>query len=286
MRATQLLWVGIGGLFLLTVGVWYAVYEKEHAAALLTVSFLDVGQGDAIFIEAPNGNQLLIDGGKGSQVLRGLGRTMGFFDRSIDVVLATHPDMDHIGGLPDVFSRYAVSYALVSGVADEGSDEKALEQAIGAEGLAPILARRGMRIVLDKTRGVALHILFPDRDVSQVESNTGSIVAQLTYGSTAFMLTGDSPQAIEEYLVGKDGAALKSNVLKLGHHGSRTSNSEEFLDVVHPDYAIVSAGKDNTYGHPHPEVVARVRNSGTAITSTIDSGTIIFESDGTRVWEK
>lgn len=278
--------ISVASLACVNIGIWAMVYEKEHGAQVLTVSFLDVGQGDAIFIEAPNGNQLLIDSGKGSQVLRGLGRAMGFFDRTLDAVVATHPDADHIGGFPDVFERYKVGAVFISGVLDEGSDAQAFDATIQKRGVTPRIARRGMRIVLDARHGVELRVLFPDRDVSHVEANTGSVVTQLIYGQTEFMLTGDSPSAIETYLVAQDGETLASDVLKLGHHGSHTSSAEAFLEMVHPHFAVVSAGKDNRYGHPRQEVVERVERMGALLMNTAGEGTITFFSDGARVWER
>jgi competence protein ComEC len=224
---------------------------------------------------------VLIDGGKGHAVLERLGEVMPPFDRSIDVVLATHPDMDHIGGLPEVLARYDVGMVLVSGVHDDGADEQALEAAVRAEGLTPVLARQGMTLALDD--GVSLDILFPDRDVANVDPNVGSIVARLTYGDTSFLLTGDSPTQIEQYLVGEYGSALKTNVLKLGHHGSRTSNSEEYLGMVDPQYGIISAGCNNKYGHPHPEVLERLQQFKITALDTCGEGTIEFTSDGVEV---
>jgi competence protein ComEC len=267
-------------LAICTFAVWTAVLAREHTHEL-TVAFLDVGQGDAIYIEAPNGHQVLIDGGKGRAVLEELGRLMPFSDRSIDAVVATHPDMDHIGGLPEVFARYDVGMFLEPGVHDDGADNQALEAAVAAEGLTPVLARRGM--VLDLGDGASLEILFPDRDVTDVDPNVGSIVARLTYGDTSFVFTGDSPIAIEQYLVGIDGGHLKSDVLKLGHHGSRTSSSALFLGTVDPAYGVISAGCDNPYGHPHHEVIDRLDQFGILHPSTCEEGTIEFMSDGTSV---
>ncbi len=260
-------------LVLLTVNalVWSDVAGEERSG-VARVAFLDVGQGDAIYIEAENGNRMLIDSGATATVLRELGRFMRPGERTLDVVVATHPDLDHIGGLPDVFERYDVGLFLEPGVKDEGDDYRALVDAVREEGLQPVEARAGQVLALDE--GVYLEILFPDRDVSALEANSGSIVGRLVCGNDSFLLTGDSPEAIEEYLVGAR-ASLKSDVLKLGHHGSRTSSSDSFLDAVAPTTAIVSAGCDNRYGHPHSEVLERLAARGVAVCSTCAEGTVM-----------
>jgi competence protein ComEC len=279
----QGIWYVLAGMALVTVLIWYAVFT-ESRGNVLTVAFLDVGQGDAIYIEAPNGNQVLIDGGANANVLRELSRVMPFYDRSIDIVIATHPDTDHIGGLSDVLERFDVNYIFQSGVEGDSNTYNSFVRFIEREvesGAQRVLARRGQIIVLDE--GVELHILFPDRDVSDIESNAGSIITQLVYGETEFMLTGDSPQAIEKYLVNVDGANLRSDVLKVGHHGSNTSSAESFIAAVLPTYAVISAGTDNRYGHPHREVLELFELLESEIFSTFESGTIIFESNGVSV---
>jgi competence protein ComEC len=268
------------GLFLINIFIWSVVFEQESGK--LTVAFLDVGQGDAIYIEAPNGNQVLIDGGGSKAVLRQLGKVMPFYDRSIDVIIATHPDKDHIGGLPDVLQRYNVDFILDSGREGESATYKELSRLIEETNVKSVQARRGMVIVLDDE--VHLNILFPDRDVPELESNTASVIAQLVYGETEFILTGDSPKTIENYLVMLDGENLESDVLKTGHHGSKTSSAEAFVGFVSPKYSIISAGKDNKYGHPHEEVIKILEQFGSAILSTGDKGLIIFESDGENVF--
>ncbi len=265
-----------------TVFVW-SIVLSENGSDVLTVAFLDVGQGDSIFIEAPSGSQMLIDGGRGRAVLRGLGKVMHFYDRSIDVILATHPDMDHIGGLPEVFKRYKIDNFIESGVHDDGADNLSLHRAVEKEGLKPIYARTGMRVELDKD--VTVYIIFPDRDVSYVDANTGSIVVKLVYKDSSFLFTGDSPVSIEKYLTALYGEQLKSDVLKLGHHGSRTSSSEIFLSAVNPKYTIISAGCHNSYGHPHKEVLERIEHLKIEKVSTCKLGTIIFKSDGKDVWK-
>ena len=266
---------------LLNAVIWYAVFSLSRGG-VLTVAFLDVGQGDAIFIEAPNGNQVLIDGGPNKSVLRALGKMMPFYDHTIDAIVATHPDQDHISGLVDVLNRFSVAAVFEPGVNASTSAYQTFEKTIADKKVPHILARRGMRIVLDE--GVYLSILFPDRDVSNTETNTASIVAQLHYGNTNVLLTGDSPQAIEKYLVSLDGKTLHSDVLKPGHHGSKTSSSFEFVAAVAPTYAVISAGGNNKYGHPHQETLDTLKRFGVSIFRTDTSGTIMFQSDGSSIY--
>src|SRR3989344_5060951 len=191
----MLKYVPIGLLIFANIFVWTL---PTHSG--LAVSFLNIGQGDAIFIESPTGVQMLIDGGPpDGSVLRELGKAMPFFDRTIDAVVETHPDQDHIGGLPDVFERYKVKTFLEPGIPNDTGATRALARAAEEEqNVTRVLARSGMRLMLGG--GAYADILFPDRDVSGVETNTGSIVMRIVYGDTSFILTGDSPQAIEKYL--------------------------------------------------------------------------------------
>src|SRR3989344_3421744 len=279
-------------LVVLSVAIWYAVIREERCD-ILRVSFLDIGQGDAIFIDAPSGRQVLIDGGKGSAVLRQLASVMPWYDKTIDIVVGTHPDQDHIGGLVEVLRRYTVPLVVKSSTLDtEGADYKAFEKAIEDERDVRVLeAVRGEVIDLGSTgspqaANVYLEILFPDRNLSVVETNTGSIIIRLVYGDTAFMLTGDSPDEIENYLVSLDGGKLKSNVLKAGHHGSKTSSSPVFLGYVAPEFAVFSRGCDNSYGHPAPETVATFARFQIPTLDTCLEGTITFVSDGQTMARK
>ncbi len=271
-------WTVLGIFLFSNIFIWTVVVRADRHGEL-TVAFLDVGQGDAIYIEAPNGNQVLIDGGGGQQVLRALGRVMPFWDRSLDIVLSTHPDQDHVGGLPAVLERMRVGNVVTTENTSDTGAYKAFEETIQKKNPKRILARAGVRIILD--RGVVLEILFPTQNVSGWETNTASIVARLTYGEKSFLFTGDSPVSIEKYLVGKNGGKLKSTVLKLGHHGSRTSSSKIFLAATDPEYAIISAGKDNKYEHPHKEVTSLLDELKILSLNTADHGTIIFKTDGT-----
>ena len=273
---------GVLAIFLfLNIFIWTATFRIDRHGEL-TVAFLDVGQGDAIFIEAPNGNQVLIDGGpSGSATLRALGQVMPFWDRSLDLVLATHPDQDHVGGLPAVIGRMQVGNVMTTENTSSTGAYDAFSKIITEQQIRHIRARTGERIILDQ--GVILEILFPDRNTAGWETNSSSIVARLSYGNESFLFTGDLPQEVEKYVVGKEGSALHSNILKLGHHGSRTSSSRIFLSAVNPDYAVISAGKDNKYGHPHQEVIDLLSELKIPTVSTIDHGTIIFKTDGEEI---
>ncbi len=265
----------------------YFVFRFSRAG-LLTVAFLDIGQGDSIFIESPTGNQMLIDGGPGRGVLRELSKVMPFYDRSINVVLATHPDADHIGGLNDVMDRFKTEIFLEPGVEGDTAMYKNLENKVADKErkgeTKKIVARRGMNI--DLGGGAILEILFPDKDVTNWETNDASIVARLVYGENEFLLTGDSPISTERYILSLDGAHggdLQSDVLKVGHHGSRTSTAPEYVQVVAPEYAVISVGADNRYGHPTQETLDTLTKAGIKILRTDIDGRIIFKSDGVNL---
>ncbi len=269
---------------LVVVGlICYAAW-REDRHGLLTVSFLDMGQGDAIFIDAPSGRQMLIDSGPNATILRRLSPVSPWWDRTIDVVLATHPDLDHIGGLPDVFARYRVATIFLPRVEGATADWEAALDAAHQERAQEYFAERGQ--VIDLGGGVSARVLFPDRALPHVETNLDSTIVQLVYGETSFMLTGDSPDEIELYLTALDGAALHSDVLKAGHHGSKTSSAPAFVSAVDPAYVVFSRGCDNTYGHPSPEVVERFEHMGIEILDTCEEGTVTFVSDGAHVVRK
>lgn len=257
----------------------YAAFASAPQSDLL-VAFLDVGQGDAIYIKSPAGNDMLIDGGKeNARVLSALSEVMPATDRRIDVVLATHADADHIGGLPEVLRRFSVGAVVLSGNESETGIWNEFENvAIDEPDGEIVYARKGT--IVDLGGGVTFEVLFPDRDPTLFETNLSSIVGILRYGSTTALLTGDSPDEIEKYLIDREGTKLDVDILKLGHHGSDTSSSEGFISVTTPMYAIVSAGRGNPYGHPTREVTERVFDAGGCLLRTDESGTIIFHSDG------
>lgn len=271
----------LGLVFCIVVLYAPVVTIGDTGETLLQVRFLDVGQGDAIHIVTPDGIELLIDGGPSAVVLGEFAKGRSFFDQYIDVVIATHPDTDHVGGLVDMLERYEIGIIIESVVEHDAPAAVAYNIAAEKEGAEIIPAQAGQLLQLGAS--TTIEILSPAGLTENWQSNAASVVLLLRYGETVFMLTGDAPSNIEDYLVGTYGADLKANVLKLGHHGSNTSTSELFLTAVQPEYAVVSAGVDNRYGHPHREVVTRVNGIGARLLSTAELGTITFTSDGKTV---
>jgi competence protein ComEC len=245
----------------------------------LTFAMLDVGQGDALFVESPTGTQILIDGGPPRKILGQLARVMSPFDHTIDSIVITNPDQDHLGGFADVLKNYKVGVVFEPGTFNDSKVYQNLEAEIKNKNIPKILAKHGMR--LDLGGDVLIDILFPDRDVFDWASNDGSIVAKLTYGNTSVMLNGDATTKTEKIILGEySKTALASTILKVGHHGSRTSSSADFVQAVAPTYALISDGKDNKYGHPHQDTLDTLASVGAKIFRTDLLGTIVMKSDG------
>ncbi|MBM3260819.1 MBL fold metallo-hydrolase [Candidatus Kaiserbacteria bacterium] len=293
-RSAQITGIAIAILCMTAGIIWYAVVQ-ESRAGVLTVSFLDVGQGDAVFITSPSGNTVLIDGGQTSRVLRELGTVIPWYDRSIDVIIPTHADADHIGGLIDVLDRYQVSHIIRPSTEGTTALWRTFTEKIKVattQGTHVTIAQRGQIINLGGSTGspqaphAYLEVLMPDRPAPDLDTNTGCIVTRLVYGDTAFLLPCDAPQAIEKYLVMLDGTDLRSDVLKAGHHGSKTSSGPLFLGYVNPHFGVYSRGCDNTYGMPHKETIATFEAFDIPTLDTCEQGTITFESDGQKVTVK
>lgn len=268
------------------VAIGWTYLHPSTQSHELRISFLNIGQGDSIFIQGPTGIKMLVDGGPDRSVLRELSKQLWPWERHIDVLVETHPDKDHIAGLGDVLERYNVSYFLESGVPDQTNVSLHVKDDVAKEkGITHTTVHRGDRLQLGG--GAYADVLFPDTDQSQQKvTNDGSVVLHVVYGKTSFLLTGDLPSPYEDHLVALDGTHLKSDVLKAGHHGSRYSTDALWLKAVGPSTVVISAGKGNSYGHPHKEVLERISRYGAQVLSTSDSGTITFTSDGERVSRK
>jgi competence protein ComEC len=245
----------------------------------LVVTFFDIGQGDSIYIKSPSGIEMLIDAGGDKTVLQRLGKQMAWFDKTLDIVLATHPDKDHIGGIPEVLNTYKVLLFIESGSTSKNGIYEEVDTILKEKqnrGLVRKEAFAGQRI--DLGSGVVFTILFPERDVTNLDTNDASIVGVLTYGSHSILLTGDAGLMTEYSII--DQLPRDITVLKVGHHGSDSSTSFELLEKTTPEVAILSLGTNNSYGHPHKKVTDLL-NQFKVVTHRTDShGSISFVSDG------
>lgn len=275
---------------------WTAVYDLSQPR-FLEVNFFDVGQGDAIFIETPRRQQILIDGGPDSTILEKLGKEMSFWDRTIDLVILTHPESDHLNGPLEVLKRYKIDYILWTGIVRDTAEYKEWQRLLKEEsekdGARIKIAKSGQKIKLWRSdlHNIYLEVLYPleNRENQQLkDSNNSSIVCRLTFNQNSFLFTGDIYKSAEKELVIRENscsnscefASLDSDVLKVAHHGSKTSSSKEFIEAVSPEIAVISVKKDNSYGHPHPEVLENLNDIN--ILRTDINGDIIIISDGTR----
>ncbi len=258
--------------------ILWSVILHENRNGILTFAVLNIGQGDALFIESPTGVQVIVDGGPGATLLREVRAMMPWYDRSVDMIVVTNPDKDHYEGFISFLRQYRVSAVLEPGTTNPNSEYEFLEDEIKNKNIPKIIARKGQ--VVDLGGGAYLQILFPDRDVSGLSSNDGSLVMKLVYGDTSVMLQGDSTARIEQYLVQTESNSLYSTILKAGHHGSRTSTTEEYVVAVSPQWTVISSGKDNSYGHPHKETLDTLEKLKIPALDICNNGRIIFKSDG------
>lgn len=278
----------IAGIIILTgvsVVIWYAIFILESRGQNLRVSFFDIGQGDAALIQTPSGHTILVDGGPGNAVLDKLGRALPFWERTIDVVILTHPHADHLDGLIDVLKRYEVGMIVESGVRYDTPDYHEWERVIREKGITRVIAKAGQRMHMGD--GVFLDVYTPfERFEGAIVKNVhdADIVARLWFGKSSVFFTGDAERLLEYRLMftlrQSPFFVLPSDVLKVGHHGSRTSSSEDFFQAVAPRAAVISVGKKNRYGHPHEDVLTRLRAFDTAILRTDENGDVTFISDG------
>lgn len=270
-------WLSLLSIGLLNIPLWLAVVSREPDN-YLTVNFLDVGQGDAIFIETPFHNQVLIDGGPGSAVLSQLGQVMPFYDKEIDLVILTHPDADHLSGLVEVVERYKVNKVVTTGVKTNTKEFQVWQKAIQNKNIPIQIAEADQVIKL--SQNIHLYVLTPFEDVDGKEVkdlNETSIVNRLVYGDFKALLTGDAEFKTEKELLERD-IFIDSDVLKVGHHGSKNSTSQDFLDVVSPEVAVIQVGENNRYHHPTAEVLGRLKNI--KVYRTDQDGRIEVKSDG------
>lgn len=262
-------WVALAGIFAGAL----AFFAAPAPAGLFA---LDVGQGDAILVRAPNGADVLVDAGPpGGASGRSFAENSPS-DRAISLIALTHQDLDHSGGAKDILGHFSVGQLAAPVWSEKAAP--ILDEA-AQRGVATTTLQRGDRVWLDRKTPVYLDILWPPPRTPVGDGNDGSMVARLAYGSSSAILTGDASQGVEKILAAA-GDPLDADILKAGHHGSKTSTAPEFVAAVSPTYAVISAGEDNRYGHPNKETLAALSVAGTTVLSTIDTGTVSFVWNG------
>ncbi len=269
-------------VFVTAVGLALWFKEPRPVAVVptdqLVVTALDVGQGDAILLRTPRGDDVLIDGGPNAGVVRRIEEHLPPSDRTIELVVLTHPDLDHVGGLPAVARSYRIERVLETAVRGSSRAAREWEAALAAEGAAVTIAKAGTQIDLG---AVQLRVLWPEGDLdSQTKNrNDTSVVIETTYGQTRLLFPGDISSTVEARLVAT-GTLDDVDLLKVPHHGSSSSSSAAFLDAVQPEFAIISVGRDNRYGHPHAAVLRRYDRRGASLYRTDEQGDMTVVSDG------
>jgi competence protein ComEC len=280
LRATPAL--GLAGVLgLASVFVWLLVLGSPGGR--LTVTFLDVGQGDAILIRSPAGHRILVDGGpSGEAISEALGRHLPFWDRHLDLVVLTHPDQDHLAGLVTVLERYDVDQALLPATECGSAVCRSWSEALEREHVPTTEASAGQWI--DLGGGAWLSVLHPPPEgLTGADEDDNGVVLKLTLGEASFLLTADLGEKGETYLTNRH-ADLRATVLKVAHHGSAGSTSPDFLAGVQPLMAVVSVGRDNGYGLPSPGTLGRLEPR--PVFRTDVNGDIEISTDGERLWVK
>lgn len=263
----------LGIFFVMTSILLFWIYYNEEKK--LEVTFLDVGQGDSILIELPYGQNVLIDGGPDSSVIRGLSDNLSWWDRNIDLVIMTHPHDDHIVGLIEVLKRYKVEKIIYTGVMYASSAYETLIRSAREKNISLIAIDRIQKINFGEDCGIYLLYPFDDTYLGKETDNlnNSSIVSKLDCRDDKYLFMGDIETDVEKILLEKN-INLNSRVLKVGHHGSDTSSSEEFLKEVRAEIAVVTVGEDNKYGHPSLRTLKRIERSKMKIYRTDLMGNI------------
>ncbi|CAM4026864.1 MBL fold metallo-hydrolase [Mesobacillus zeae] len=260
-------------LFLASV----SITPTAAATQDLKVHFINVGQGDAIYIKTAKGDDILIDAGNrdGNDVVSYL-KSQKVND--IEVMIATHPDADHMGGLDEILKSFKVKSIYAPKVSHTTQVYKDFLTAVKDEGVKIKTATKGVSIPL---KGVTANFVGPVRSYSNSDLNNWSAVLRLTYGKKAFLFTGDAETTSENDMI-KSKQLLTADVIKIGHHGAKTSTSSAFLKTVKPKYAVLSVGK-NSYGHPTSDVLNRLKSNKVNVFRTDKQGTIIASTNGTNL---
>jgi competence protein ComEC len=278
------------GLLAVALIIWFLVFN-QRPGRILETDFLDVGQGDAILIKTPKGQTVLIDGGPDNKVLEKLGKYLQPLQKRIDLIILTHPHADHVSGLVEVLRRYSVGLVILNGVYLKTDNYDQFLKAIEDNKVKVLIAEAGEAIHFDKD--LEFDILSPNKNPAGLvfnknsesfgtvgnDVNDTSIVGKLIFNDFSIMFMGDATSKIENQLLAY-GDSLKSDILKVGHHGSKYSSFTNFLKTVAPKAGIIEVGAKNFYGHPSPAALSRLGMFDINIFRTGQNGDIRVLSNG------
>ncbi len=260
-----------------------SITKSADALDETSVTFLNVGQGDCEIIQLADGRVILIDCGESEQW-----KTVAtYLDKenieTIDYCIATHPHSDHMGGMSYIIERYNIGEFYMPNAVGTTKVYDAMLDALEDKDAAVLEASAGT-VMIDED-SVKAEFLAPVSEEYD-DLNNYSAVLKLTYGDTSFIFSGDAEEKSEKEMIKKYSGSLKSDVLKVGHHGSSTSSCDEYLDAVDPEYAVISCGKDNSYGHPHDETLEALSRRGIKTYRTDEDGTVVMNTDGVKITVK
>ena len=256
------------------------IYRSVGNNPSLLLSVLDIGQGDSIVVRTPDNITLVIDASSGHQEVDALAAVLPWNDRRIDYLLLTHPDLDHYGGAQWLLERYTIGQVLYNG--DEINGSAGFKKLLAEIRKRQIPLRKvGAGETLRWSSGVRWQFLWPPAGYAAPSTNAGCVVSKVSWGREAVLLPCDLPSEQENELIKQQD--VEAAILKAGHHGSKFSSSANFLQTVSPQWCLISAGRDNRYGHPNPAAVLRLRRTGCQLLSTIDSGTLTFRLSSTSI---
>ncbi len=268
-------------LSILVIGYfWVFPASNNNSPPQLKVSFFDIGQGDAALVTLPDKENILIDGGPDKNVIYKLDKYLPNQNRTIDLMILTHPDSDHLNGLVEVLKRFTVSKIFYTGVSDSNRVYREWQEIIKNKNI-PVLIFNGPE-QLELSENIFLKFFWPEKNIngqSLKDDNLGSLAFKLSFGKISFLFTGDINQNIEKKIL-NNGVNLSADVLKVAHHGSKTSSTIRFLEEARPHYAVISVGEDNRLGHPNLSTILNLNKVNSRILRTDKDGDIIFTTDG------
>ncbi|MBP9770541.1 MBL fold metallo-hydrolase [Candidatus Gracilibacteria bacterium] len=245
----------LAGYVALGALIWQIPDNRFH------IYFLNIGQGDSTLIKTPNNHQILVDGGPKNYILQELDVVMPFFDKTIDLVVVTHPHADHIDGLIEVLKRYEVNAVLITGVDYKSPSYDEFLKIVTEKNIQIYIAEKNEDFSFGN---VTFDVIYPNKPLlgkKFQDLNNSSIVIKILYSGKKILMTGDMAFEEENLLI-KTGLNLRADILKVGHHGSKTSSSRDFLNLVKPEIAIIQSGNGNSFGHPSKEALNRLKAAG------------------------